>query len=568
MKNSDIILEIEQQLKDAAARLPEPRRPVPVLPAPESGAKQTNRTKRCLDRTSLLAHPIRRIAGIALILLGIGATTAFASSPALREAVVRLFASGVVEQPPIELLNPTDNSGEQTQKESESADLDESSFRESGGFWQSEKENGTADIDKTEESVEDKVQTAGDLTIVQPVALDEHFSALYASSKNNLDLIQTPSGNWLFSVQGDDGVPVYYAVTDGRLEEITLRKQSLTAAVHPERLPGLMDDAQTSYPISWPDMEFTVFWQRYGSDILLDDVEPGGRFDIGSTFGGVTDDYDGMFGCRAFPGRTDQIQVFLYLDSQRTDYCYPFLLNLDSGEVSDPLLGVDFSAYPCITELEIADDLKTATALAGENQGDLREITVDIATGRITEAVSLKPPVTDCYTWFATGEDTLFYGVGDDSSLDGYLYHTRTQSSTLLFSGAASHVYEEGFSERRYRLIGGGYAVYQEGENSFLVDLHDGTFTQMEGIPSGGEVHYFFNRDFTVLSIEAWEEETNTKRLAFLIPATGEAAWFSRKLPEQVEEYASFWSGPFCYAVRAREENDGRHYLYLYQYTP
>lgn len=572
MKNSEPILEIEQKLKKTAGRLPKPQKPVPVLPLPESGA---TRTHHGFDRLCLQTVPIRRIAVIALALLGIGATTAFAASPALREAVVRLFTSGVVEEPPMDLLNPSDHSEEQIRQEpSESAALDESSFRESGSFRQPEKESGApekesgADADRTQGNAGEKVQTAGDLTLVQPVALDEHFTALYASSKNDLDLVHTPSGNWLFSTQGDSGVPVYYAMTDGRLEEVTLRKQSLTATIYPERLPGILDDAGTSYPLSWPAMEFTVSWQRYGGEVLLTGVEPEGRFDIGSTFGGVTDDYDGMFGCRAFPGQTNLLQVFLYLDFQRTGYSYPFLLNLDSGEVSDPLLGIDFSAYPCITELEIADDLQTATALAGENQEALREITIDLTTGRIKEAVSLEPPVADCFTWFATGEYTLFYGVGDDSCLDGYLYDARTQNSTLLFCGAASYAYEDGFSERRYRLIGGGYAVYGEGEDSFLVDLHDGTFTHLEGVPSNGGADYFFNEDFTVLRIAVREEETNTENMAFLIPATGEAAWFSRKGSEQVEEYESFWSGPFCYVVRARQENDERYYLYLYRYTP
>ena len=86
MKNSDTVFEIEQKLKEAAGRLPEPRKPVPVLQRPEKECGANARRSAAANGLSL-----RRIAVIALAFLGIGATTAFAASPAFREAVIRLF---------------------------------------------------------------------------------------------------------------------------------------------------------------------------------------------------------------------------------------------------------------------------------------------------------------------------------------------------------------------------------------------------------------------------------------------------------------------------------------------
>lgn len=527
--------DIEQLLIDSASRLPEPQKPVPIS---ESMKKRTNTVLLALH--TLWQHSAWRAAMIALLVLCIGTTTALAASPELREAVIRFFTSGTVEQPPIDRLNTGTEGAQETA---------------SGSF-------------AYQNDPDPLVQTVGNLTLVQPAALDSHFSAFYASSNDYLELIHTPSGKPLFCTRPQDAAPSYYALEDGILREIVLESRTLTASVQLGQLPGVMGhDGRTDFwKVTLPVMEFTVSWQQYGDDILIDYSDTDYRFDIGSTFGGLQDDYDGRFYSRAIPGRSDVVQVFFNFDGQQTEYEYPFLVYLDTGRVSDPLAQIDLSAYPCITELAISDDLLHATAQAGDDHEHQHTLMIDLQTGVITEAASLMPPVADCYIWFPTGEHTLFYGAGSDDALDGYLYDSLTDRSTLLFSGAASYAYEDGFAERYYDFIGGGFAIYYEGESVFLLDLHDGSFTLLEGIPASRNIDFFFNPDFTVLSISFLREDGNTKRLGFIILKTREAVYFDRELPDGINEESASWYAPYGYMIQATDEARERWYLYLYCY--
>ena len=543
MKYSSIY-EIEPLLIHAANQLPGPQKPVPV--------------SACMKRPARPAFSWRAAVTV-LLLLCLGASTALAASPKLRDAVVRFFTSGTVEQPPIDLLNPVP-AGESPAQTDSQPETRRRPDAKSQSPTDSQAENNTDN---------ERVQTAGSLTLVQPAALDAHFSAFYVSSGDYLEWIRTPSGRPLFSTRSDHATPVYYALEDGILREIRLESHTLTASVQLGELPGVMGhDKETDFwKVALPPMEFTVNWQQYEEDILIDNTDTDIRFDIGSTFGGLSEDCDGRFYSRAIVGRSDVVQVFFNFDGQRTEYEYPFLLYLNDGRISDPLSGAELSAYPCITELAISDDLLHATARAGSDHDHLRPITIDLQTGSVTETAWPEPPADDCFLWFATGENTLFYGIGSDESLDGYFYDTESGQSTQLSAGAANRAYEDGFAERYYEFVGGGYVIYYEGDCVFLIDLHDGSSLLLEGVPNSRLVHFFFNPDFTVLSVTLSSEDGGTRRLGFIALKTQDAAYFERELPDGVREISASWYAPYGYLVQAIDEAKGRYYLYLYQYT-
>ncbi len=520
--------EIESLLIRAADQLPGPQKPVPIA--------------SCMKRPVRPARPWRTVATV-LLLLCLSATTALAASPQLRDAVIRFFTSGTVEQPPVDLLTPG-----------------------SAGETIAEETGSPAENDSVDGNPADRVQTVGSLTLVRPASLDTHFSAFYVSSDEYLEWIRTPSGIPLFGTRPDHASPVYYALENGVLQEIRLESHTLTASVRLGILPGVMGHGgeKDFWEVALPPMQFTVNWQQYGNDILIDNTDTDVRFDIGSTFGGLPADYDGRFYSRAIPGRGDVVQVFFNFDGQQTEYEYPFLLYLDDGRVSDPLAGIDLSAYPCITELALSDDLLHATAQAGADHEHLHPITIDLATGSVTESPLPEPPQADCYLWFPTGEHTLFYGVGGDDDLTGYWYDTESGRQTLLFSGAASRAYEDGFAESYYEFIGGGYAVYYEKDSVSLLDLHDGSSFLLEGVPNSRLTNFFFNPDFTVLSVTISAEDGRTQRLGFIVLETGEAAYFERELPDGIQEVSASWYAPGGYMIQAVDEARERYYLYLY----
>lgn len=533
--------DMEKKLQQAAKLLPEPSHPLALSPVMEERGR-----RRLFGRI-----PAVRAAVIALALLAMGSTAIFAAGPALQSALARFFSSGVTEELPIEALNSEERSA--TEDAAKALNFGELS--------------GNADR-----------QTAGSLTLIQDVTLDAHITASYASSADYLTIEETPSGTPLFRTTAAGGKTAYYSVADGRLKEMDLEPQSVTAAVQPGTLPGIMTYGGSSEGyrgLTLPRMEFDVTWRQYGADILIDEEEAGGRFDIGSTCGvDLGNDYDGQFFYRAFPGREDIIQVLFLLDAQQTGYQYPFLLHLKTGEVSDPLAIADLSGWDCITELSIQPDLLTAEAMAGSSHEDLRKITVDLKTGeaRVEEAYAGKPPADDCVFWFSVDSDTLFYVTGTEESGDGYLYDARTETSTVLFTDAASAPWNtgSGLAPRRWESIGYGYLAYYADETVSLFNLRDGgTKTVLEGLPISEHIDFFINAEASVLSISSHDGESfGTSRLCLLDLKTMDAWYFDRELPEGVEEWTNYWNGEYGFVIEAKDEESGMNYVYLYQYRP
>ncbi len=523
---------VERKLREAAARLPEPEFANQKFKdqgawIQSTGKRKSWETERNQEPGGSKVHvPLWRAAVLALLLVCLGSTTVLAASPRFREAVIRFFTSGNLEQPPAE-------------------------------------------------------QQAGSLTMTQSMILDAHFRAMYVSSPDYVEILRRPSGELMLSASGEDGLH-YYTVKDGLLSELATEYHRLTGTVDFGILPGVMtEEGAAPYDaLVLPEMTFALEWQQSQQDIFLPASSElyGRRFDIGSEYGvDLGGDFDGMFSFSSIPGRTDLVKGTFDLDYQRTFYSYPFLVETDTGKVRDPLSEVDFSAYPCVTDLAFSEDLASATAMAGEDQEHLREVMIDLQTGVIEEVhttpegQALTPPTEDCFTWFVTGENTLFYAVGEiDDRLDGYLYDGVTGESTLLFEDAAWNydVREEGYADRYIDLLGGGYGLYREEGKAYLLDLADGSRMLLEGVPMGHNVSFFFNREFTLLNYSVLNEAGETVRLGFIDPQREEAWYFDRSPEETIHESSFSWYDEYGYVISAANEAGDAWYLYLYEYMP
>ena len=558
MNRQNSISNIESELLKAAAQLPMPIGSVPV--SPQMKNMHVSRPKNRLTRLRYI--PVWQMVLLVFLVLFVGSATALAANPDLRAAVVRFFSFGTVETPPV--------------------DLNEISETEMPGANGSMNTNPSGDISispspdaETNQNIP-AVQTAGTLTLTRSVTLDEHFTAIYASSPDFLDIVKTPSGTLLFSTNTAEDAPRYYTLEDGILTEVILEPQTLSANVKLNILPGVMTHEGNTAPykdLQLPEMTFSLVWQQYDKDILINynATESEHRFDIGSTYGvNLGDDYDGSFSYYAFPGNSDIVEVSFNLDSQRTEYSYPFLLNLSTGLVSDPLAEIDFSAYDCIMGLGFTDDLTQATAMAGRDHDHLQEITINLTNGTITESTSPQPPVDDCLIWFATSNNTVFYTIGSyDDGMDGYIYNSDTQTTTTIFTNALYNygAWENTSSRCFFNTLGGGYCAYYEEDAIYLMSLRDGSRTLLEDIPPSKNLTFFFNPDHSLLQFELHSEGQRV-RLGFIDPTIGEAWYFDREPGATIHETGGFWYGKNGFCIRARDENTDMRYLYLYEYTP
>lgn len=545
--------EIEEKLRKTAALMPEPTKAVPVSPVMEKRRRAGKALFPHGLQTGIWRMSAWKIAMIVLLFFIAGGTTIIAASPRLRTAIARFFSTGITETIPMDDLE----SGESAPA-SDSPDSKEGASGELSG--------------KTVR------QTAGSLSLVQDVTLDSHFTATYVSSSDYLALEKTSSGMPLFSTRNAKGKTSYYSVADGNLKEIHMEAHSKSASVRLGRLPGVMayhGSGKKYRKLSLPIMKFDVSWRQNGSDILIDYGDSEDSFDIGRTYGvNLKDHYRGQFLFQKLQGRGDVVEVLFCLDSQTTGYQYPFLLNLATGEVSDPLASVDLSGWPCITELSIQDDLATATAMAGSNHEDLREITIDLDTGAVDAEIALdaKPPAGECVIHFPVGKDSIFYVTGTEERGDGFLYNAQTGESKALFKGAADYSLWDGDQSYAsyWNSIGYGYLVYYADHKVSLINMNDGgKTTVLEDVPMKQDIDFFINNEGTVLSIVMAEDHSfDATRLCLMDLKTMEAWYFDRDLPRGVEEGSRYWNGEYGFVIDAQNTETGTNYIYLYQYAP
>lgn len=475
------------------------------------------------------------LAGV-LLLFG-GGGTAYAAIPEFRQAVIAFFTEGTVEDIPAVEKKLTD---ENTQPE------------------------------ETNDEAGEKV-TVGGITLINQKSLDTHITANYFSSDDYLDIVTTASGRTLVYEISENGDRTYYAYENHSLKQVDASVENTKGTVKLGKLPGVMADGHDEYgDILLPEMSFEIQWMRIGQDI---EVCNGSRdFDIGSTFGGtlngkpIDGEYDGCFYARGLSGSSEWIQVFFEFDGQRTNYAYPFLFQVQTGEVRDPIADIDLSMYSCIMDLCIDGDMQGASAQAGSNPDDLHEIRIDFQKGTVIDLQSLACPVEHPFYGFATGEHTYFYALGQQSSVDGYIYDNTTKATQQIFADCAwGYTWSKGFSDQYVALIGGNYAAYyREAENEvYLLNLVTGEKKLLEQIPASHDVSYFWNAQKSLLSI-TYEADGGDMMLAFFDPAQDTAYYFTRKTDENVQEYATMWNGERRYVIYAKSPDDKTNYLFVY----
>jgi hypothetical protein len=517
--------EMEKKLRNMAEALPEADFELKISPV------MTDRKKK----SAPLVWATR--AAVFVLLFSIaGSVTVFAASPSFRERIIHFFTNHVTEEIPLGKVEDSESTEEENEVYSPI--------------------------------------TVGNVTLLQNRKLDEHFTASYLSSPDYMDMVWTPSGKLLFYSQNEEsGQRTYYRIENGSLESVSPKTCQATGSVLLQKLPGIMENGK-NLDVNLPEMTFTAEWQQYGEEIIVIN-DNRRRFDIGETFGGTVDgktmvgEYDGEFYTSAFPGDSEWIQVYFAFDAQRTDYQYPFLFNVVTGETQDPIADADLSKYACVTELTISDDKKTATAMAGADPDHQKEITIDLQSGSITEKQEPASPVLDCYISFATSDHTVFYATGTDESMSGYLYDSDSDETTELFQDIAWGRMWANVDEA-VALIGGNYAAhYNYKENkAYLLNLEDGSEMLLEGVPTDSAVNFFWNEEKTVLSISFLSVDGNTKRLAFFIPGADHAWYFDRADNENVQEIMACWYGEYGYLIQGSSQEEEEWYLFLYEYTP
>ncbi|MDE5590392.1 MAG: hypothetical protein K2J60_14835 [Acetatifactor sp.] len=139
-------------------------------------------------------------------------------------------------------------------------------------------------------------------------------------------------------------------------------------------------------------------------------------------------------------------------------------------------------------------------------------IYIDLENRKITEETVPSAPVSAYYQSYPTSDHTVFYTVGTEEKLDGEMQ-------------------------------------------------------LLEGVPANHNTHFFWNPEFSMLSISI-DTSSGISRLAFFIPGTDTGWYFDRIPSDSVHEESGTWYSEYGYIIRAVSPERDMYYLYLYEYTP
>ena len=534
--------DMEKRLKSAAEGMPVNETELKISPV----MAERRRERRLFGRFKNNAG--FRSAVIALLIAVGGTSTVMAASPQIRSAIAKFFTSGITEVVPTEELNI-----------GQKADAD-----------------AQTDGDTNVLSGEETVFFADGIKLIHDVTLDEHFSVDYIGSDSFEEIITLSSGKELLCkyINGEfESSRKYFDLSledtpDKPLQEVEVQTLEFRGSVSLQNLKGIYS-ADGDYDNFAPDeIEVAFEYEKYEDDLLVN------SFDASLDTDDAEHDYD-MY-INTIDGQADVVEAVLMIDAQMTNYQYPFIINLNTGEVSDLLSKVDLSGYACVTELYISDDLKTATARAGDSFEKLVNISIDIETGEIKEEPDAYEAIPEeCEYGFYVDEDTLFYvveaeGTEYGESETGYLYNVNSGEKTTVFDGASNKLYSEG--ECFWESLGGGYIALYEDNALQIIRLSDGgerVYLTEITYDDPQSVQMLLNTDGSLLSIEVYENgSTGAKRMYMLDTESFEVWYFDRDVEEGIEEVASFWRGKNCFVTEAEDSESGMYYNYIYLYNP
>lgn len=266
----------------------------------------------------------------------------------------------------------------------------------------------------------------------------------------------------------------------------------------------------------------------------------------------------------AIPGRTDAVLLYCTLDAPGGDHRYPFLLDLETGEVQDFLAGTGIGEIDA-TSYKFSDDMSrvlvysTADWDAETETGTQRTYYCEIGKSEAVDVAKLSG--TDAQSAAFAEDGTLVLTEREAGRVTVWDCDPESGETRLIFDRVPEYDLSESRESSGLLCAGGQYTVYVDADGAVsAVDLATGERRDIEGFSIGTGGWFMPNRSNTKLLYHADGWTT----LGVVDVVNGEFVSFERESAQSVSESLLSWYDDE-YIMIGGTADDGGAVFYLYE---
>lgn len=292
-------------------------------------------------------------------------------------------------------------------------------------------------------------------------------------------------------------------------------------------------DTLSAYEYAPEKVSFSVTWRgaEYSGDVYycVHDGEVT-----------VYDSRDVPWYAAAIPGRTDAVLLYVSRGSQADYEQYPFLLQLETGEIEDFLAGTGVDKLHLANNYSFSPGGRQLVVTCGDVLLGTRQCWYfDFESGALIDAKDLAGEEINT-GWFASDGTLLLYkGDDENDTVTYWAYDTGTGKTTLTLDRARviRDIKEDSTDGA---IIAGNYAVYVDSErHAEVIDLTTGERRPVEGFAFNDGDSFMANSAGTKLVYYNYEDGWTS--LGVLDLVLGGFVSFDRETAEGVSEDILSW---------------------------
>lgn len=297
-------------------------------------------------------------------------------------------------------------------------------------------------------------------------------------------------------------------------------------------------DTLSAYEYAPEKVSFSVTWRgaEYSGDVYYC-VHDGELMTYCDGYDFATDH---SYYVNIIPGRTDAVLLYVSRGSQADYEQYPFLLQLETGEVEDFLAGTGVDGLELANNYSFSPGNRQLFVTCGDVLLGTRQCWYyDFDSGSLIDAKNLAGEEINT-GWFASDGTLLLYkGDGENNTVTYWAYDTVTGKTTLTLDRArVIRDIEEDSSGGA--IIAGNYAVYVDSErHAEVIDLTTGERRPVEGFAFNDGDSFMANSAGTKLVYYNYEDGWTSLGVLNLI--SGGFVSFDREAAEGVSEDILSW---------------------------
>lgn len=314
-----------------------------------------------------------------------------------------------------------------------------------------------------------------------------------------------------------------------------------------------LEPQSCKFDVTWRDHVYSgKFWYCIdGGDLTVysDGAEPGSPW---------------AWRVNTITGRTDAVLLYVERGSQSDYECCPYLVDLETGEVSDFLAGTGADELRYAYEYSFAPDLSAAAISCQSGNADNVRTGwyCDLVEGELTEIGALTGTAANSGSFTPDGK--LVVSKYGDGTASYWCYDPETGFTSEIFIDVPL---AGGGSSSGLQAVNAQTGVWFDPDGSAgVVDLTTGERREIEGFEYGPNDFFSAAPGGTKLLYSSGSSGSGWTRLGILDLETGDFVAFDRIPRSDVKESVLGWFDNERVMIlgRPNDADDGITYLYLY----